>query len=356
MRTNLPPPPPSLDEIDPPTDPDVDSDAIAAALNATVRTPMVSLESGPEISIKLDLEDPEDDQPSLASTRPRHDTEVESDGVPGSGARPGDSVAPPVGQERDRRPTGDRMTALGASALPPARPISRPPSRQAIPPPAVMSRPLAQDDRSDAVEVYAPAPPSVDPPPGERSERPGQYAQHKRPSARIPTDAIKNERSGAIPIPAGLSRPARAAVPMPAPVTTPAASRTGTPSSPPLAPRAATPSSPPLPQSRTASPSQSNPLPRTEPPSQPPSPSRTTTPSRVSPGSGPTLPRLGNQSGGVVMTRPAVIVGAPAKPSTPTRVRKAREEEGRGFGQGLISEKSLDEVILAYLSEDADEK
>jgi hypothetical protein len=56
------------------------------------------------------------------------------------------------------------------------------------------------------------------------------------------------------------------------------------------------------------------------------------------------------------MTRPAVIVGAPAKSATPTRPRKAREDEGRGFGQGLISEKSLDEVILAYLSEDAEEK
>ena len=53
-----------------------------------------------------------------------------------------------------------------------------------------------------------------------------------------------------------------------------------------------------------------------------------------------------------------MIVGAPAKPpGTPApKVRMAREDEGRGFGQGLISEKSLDEVILAYLSEDADEK
>jgi hypothetical protein len=63
---------------------------------------------------------------------------------------------------------------------------------------------------------------------------------------------------------------------------------------------------------------------------------------------------------GVVMTRPAVIVGAPpkqpAQQPTTGRVRKAREDEGRGFGQGLISEKSLDEVILAYLSEDAEEK
>jgi hypothetical protein len=61
------------------------------------------------------------------------------------------------------------------------------------------------------------------------------------------------------------------------------------------------------------------------------------------------------------MTRPAVIVGAPPKApaqAQPTtgRVRKAREDEGRGFGQGLISEKSLDEVILAYLSEDAEDK
>jgi hypothetical protein len=52
-----------------------------------------------------------------------------------------------------------------------------------------------------------------------------------------------------------------------------------------------------------------------------------------------------------------VIVGAPQKTTgTVPRIRKAREDEGRGFGQGLISEKSLDEVILAYLSEDADEK
>ena len=49
-------------------------------------------------------------------------------------------------------------------------------------------------------------------------------------------------------------------------------------------------------------------------------------------------------------------VGPCRTPTPPPRIRKAREEEGRGFGQGLISEKSLDEVILAYLSEDADEK
>lgn len=59
---------------------------------------------------------------------------------------------------------------------------------------------------------------------------------------------------------------------------------------------------------------------------------------------------------GVVVTRPAVIVGAPARPGVIPRIRKAGEHEGRGFGQGLVSEMSLDDVILAYLSEDADDK
>jgi hypothetical protein len=80
---------------------------------------------------------------------------------------------------------------------------------------------------------------------------------------------------------------------------------------------------------------------------------RVPTPARL-----PVTGRAGSgPSSGVVMTRPAVIVGAPQKSTgTVPRIRKAREDEGRGFGQGLISEKSLDEVILAYLSEDADEK
>jgi hypothetical protein len=80
---------------------------------------------------------------------------------------------------------------------------------------------------------------------------------------------------------------------------------------------------------------------------------RVPTPARL-----PVTNRSGATTGsGVVMTRPAVIVGAPQKTTgTVPRIRKAREDEGRGFGQGLISEKSLDEVILAYLSEDADEK
>ena len=344
VRSHLPPVLPAPEELDPPADQDVDSDASFAAVNATVKTPMIEDgDSAPEISIKLDLED--EDQPR---TRSKHDTELQqSDGVPGA-------IGVPSAPQPPERKTGERMPALGAAALPPARPISRPPSRQALTPPAVMSRPVAAEDRSDAVEVYAPPPSSADPPPGERSERPGQYAQHKKPTAKIPVDVIKGERgSGSFPIPAGLARPGR---PSAIPAATP--------------PRASSPSSQPIPQARTATPaSQPQPapaparppsaphqVPRVQPPTQPPelAVGRTPTPSRVSPAASPNA--RANASGGVVMTRPAVIVGAPAKPAVPPRVRKAREEEGRGFGQGLISEKSLDEVILAYLSEDADDK
>ena len=352
VRAVAAPQPPLPDEIDPPTDLDVDPDEIRAALNATVKTEMLDLDSAPQISIKLDLED--DDQPAAARTRSRHDTDVESDGVPGAiGAMPS-AVPPPSMPERK---TGERVPALGAASLPPVRPISRPPSRQAITPPAVISRPIANEDRPDSVEVYAPPPGSADPPPGERSERPGQYAQHKKPSAKLPIDLIKGDRtgSGSFPVPAGLARPGR---PSAIPAVTPP--RTSSPSSQPVPqPRTGTPGSQPNPPVAARSPSAPHQVPRVHTPSQPPpdgpATGRTPTPSRVSPASSSPAART-SVSGGVVMTRPAVIVGAPPKPAAPPRVRKAREDEGRGFGQGLISEKSLDEVILAYLSEDADDK
>ncbi|HVV88773.1 MAG TPA: hypothetical protein VHE35_37275, partial [Kofleriaceae bacterium] len=59
---------------------------------------------------------------------------------------------------------------------------------------------------------------------------------------------------------------------------------------------------------------------------------------------------------GVVVSRPAVIVGAPprptASPAAPARPRRARDTGS----DGLITERSLDEVILAYLSEDGSEE
>jgi hypothetical protein len=70
----------------------------------------------------------------------------------------------------------------------------------------------------------------------------------------------------------------------------------------------------------------------------------------------------------VVVSRPSVIVGGPGggQPSSsraqtevdaPRRRERPDKRKREGlFGQDLISEKSLDEVILAYLSEDASEE
>jgi hypothetical protein len=252
-----------------------------------------------------------------------------SDGIPAP-IRPSSPSIPPL-PATDARRLGDRQS-ISAAALPPARPISRPMSKPAMTPPQVVSRPVVSDDRSrresEAVEVYSPAPPSAELPPG---ERPGQYAQYKKVSTRIPIEGIPKERSGGVPVPAGLGPPRRAGSPQ-APVSAkPPAPLPPTGSAPSAIPREAT--------SRSSS--------HTEPMR-----------ARVAASRGASIPARSTQAGsGVVMTRPAVIVGTPAKTSgTIPRIRKAREDEGRGFGQGLISEKSLDEVILAYLSEDADDK
>jgi len=372
VRTSLPPPPPSADELDPPTVNDQGGNlaAAVAAANATVRTE-VPQGSGPDLPIRLELED--SDEMELPRRRSSRDTDIEipadprsptySDGVPGqigasASGRFGDSI-PPLPPPPNRKPS-DRINAVGAATLPPARPIVRPPSRQAMPP--VVSRPLTSDDTrsrndSDAVEVYAPSPGAGAADSGPASERPGSYAQHKRISQRIPVDVVKGdrERSAATAIPAGLARPGRAQTPssgsggIPQRVSRESSSHPSTPASPPA--RSPSHHATPSPHSHT----QPMRAVTASPPHEPTSRPRTPTPARVSaPPPIPSREHAGSSSG-VVMTRPAVIVGAPAKPPPP-KVRKAREEEGRGFGQGLISEKSLDEVILAYLSEDADDK
>ena len=262
-----------------------------------------------------------------------------SDGIPGP-VRSSSPAIPPPPPSSDTRRLGERASTINASALPPARPISRPQARPALSQPQVVARPVAVEDRKDdrskreseAVEVYSPAPPSAELPGG-------QYAQHKKVSQRIPVEGLKNERSGGVAIPAGLGRPHRASTPVSNAV------RPG--STPP--PMGAAGGGIPVATAHEGSS-------RIEP-----ARGRAPTPSRVAPQAA--APRAASPTGGsgVVMSRPAVIVGAPgaAKASgaaTVPRIRKAREDEGRGFGQGLISEKSLDEVILAYLSEDADEK
>jgi len=258
-----------------------------------------------------------------------------SDGIPGP-VRPSSPAIPPL-PSADSRRLGDRPQAINAATLPPARPIARPPSRPALTLPPVVSRPATADDRtrreSEAADVYASTTPVPDLPPGERL---GQYAQHKKGATRVPSEQPKTERSGPVPIPAGLGRPMRVGTP-------PSGSKPSTPLSSSGASPTPIPREPAPPSAAAAEPA--------------PAVARAPTPARISP-SGPTSVRPGAVVGsGVVMTRPAVIVGAPSKSvGTVPRIRKAREDEGRGFGQGLISEKSLDEVILAYLSEDADDK
>lgn len=103
-------------------------------------------------------------------------------------------------------------------------------------------------------------------------------------------------------------------------------------------------------------------------------PTRHAPPPPPTPAARPPVPaaRPPGKSGGVVVSRPAVIVGAPSRvvgsaPSTPPATPKPRARTARTrtatekspeslFGQGLISEKSLDEVILAYLSDDSSEE
>jgi hypothetical protein len=311
------------------------------------------IDLAPEIEIQLEVDDGDEAVPAAMrvrdtaadvvdaaqsarddQTRPTVNDDARrattlSDGIPGAIRPSSPAIPPPIG---DARRLGDRPSTINAATLPPARPISRPPSRPALSAPQVVSRPVASDDRSrrdsEAVEVYSPALPSAELPVG---ERPGQYAQHKRQSSRIPIEPIKNERSGGVAVPAGLGPPRRAG-------SSPSSAKPHTA----LPPTGSSPTS--IPREVPRSIGQTEPF-----------RSRTPTPQRIA-ASG--AANRGTHAGsGVVMTRPAVIVGAPSKTSaTIPRIRKAREDEGRGFGQGLISEKSLDEVILAYLSEDADEK
>ncbi len=71
----------------------------------------------------------------------------------------------------------------------------------------------------------------------------------------------------------------------------------------------------------------------------------------------------GARRSSVVVSRPAVIIGAPARAVGSDSARRARRRTGAPrktpnkdlFGNDTISEKSLDEVIMAYLSEDSDE-
>jgi hypothetical protein len=336
--------------------------AVAAANTSTARTappvprgsaqpPVLRAATPPPIPARdvpeLDADEMELEDDDNRGRLPR-DTAVESVTIPPR-SRTGDAVPKREGEASAsagtrRSPTGERPASHGAAALPPMKQ----PSRPSITPPTVMSRSLndgrihkPNDDAvSDAVEVYAPAPPSAEPPPGERSTRGGTYSMGR---ARPPSDNVPlREKTGRIAAINPNMIPQRD---RPAPAPPPA--------------RPTAPSAPPVAHARpsTASREPSRPMEAMRPLAKPETPPAGV-PQRVTPAVTTPMRATPQSGGNVVMTRPAVIVGAPAKAPTapPQKVRKAREEEGRGFGQGLISEKSLDEVILAYLSEDAEEK
>ena len=219
-----------------------------------------------------------------------------------------------------RAPTdsGGRLASMGAASLPPLPSPPQPgrttgtgtaprmsaaaPPRPAITPPVVVARDLIEQTASgkhatvpDSSEIYSPPPPSAEPPPGLAADHPGAYSVRRRDGSvdphNVPT-ARPGSSSEAAPLPAA-PRPAAAG------------------------------SSP------------ARPVPRSP------------TPAPISP--------RNRATGGVVMSRPAVIVGSPRASPPAAAGAKRTDDQRRGFGQGLISEKSLDEVILAYLSEDANE-
>ena len=274
-------------------------------------------------------------------------------------APPPASVPDPPGVHAER--PGQYSLRRGSQKIEPLPKVEPPKPRERSGPSAIPAG-LARPGRSGAVRTGGTTPPgdgpTLAPPPAPgpgRAERPS--AGHPivaAPAAVAPTLPVTTKpRMPALPVDAPVAAPrvATPALPLGSTTSSLVPPRAVTPPVP-VGPRAHTPSSPPrsATQERARSISSVGPeRARTATPAQ--YMGRTPTPARVMP---PSARANSPSSSGVVMTRPAVIVGAPAKP-TQQRVRKA-SEEGRGFGQGLISEKSLDEVILAYLSEDAEDK
>jgi hypothetical protein len=128
-----------------------------------------------------------DDADSLsARNRLGRDTTVElgdnRDGIPTRDTQ--DSIPPPTVPVRQ----GQHPAAAAATLKAPQR------SAQS---PAIITRPVTSDrrrpDDSEAVEIYQPAPASVEPPPGERAERPGQYSVSRKTG-----DAPLREKTGKI--------------------------------------------------------------------------------------------------------------------------------------------------------------
>lgn len=196
---------------------------------------------------------------------------------------------------------------------------------------------------AEVAEIHSPAPPSAPAPPGAQPERAGSYHLGRK------TGVVEAARPP-IPRPSPTPAPPRPSVTRPVPAAPPLPTRTATPVGSRIPQPSATPvrAMPAIPAQRGGAP------PRTPPPARPPTPPANPVPRpSAAPGSGPTRGRPA--SGGVVVSRPAVIVGGKGAPAAPpAKPRRAREADG--FGGDLISERSLDEVILAYLSEDTNDE
>ncbi len=301
-------------------------------------------------------------------------------------------------------PTGEIAVARTVT---PARVMQRPSAqRPSMTPPEVFTRVPTADisvgGSDDIAEIHSPAMPSVEPPPGSVEQRSGEYAQHRRrPSSQVAPFAddershTQNSRDAlAALVQSGAGRhssgpiSARGVV---KPPTNPAMPAQRSPTSPSI-PAYRAPTSPSIPAYRApTSPLVAAPLHRSPPaipgaanrerapsmghaglatPSTPaPKPAgavgpvgsrpRTPTPARVVPSGPGSLRRRASTGAGVVMSKPAVVVGTPSRNSpvyqtqNQTRVRSAREVENPIAQPRAISERSLDEVILAYLSEDS---
>ena len=207
-------------------------------------------------------------------------------------------------------------------------------------------------ESNEVAEIHAPPLPSATAPPGVQPERPGEYhvtrTRNEPPIVARPPTGTRS----AMPPP---SRPTPAAGRPVTPTTSTASATAGTfrgnAPSPAAAPSAQ--GRPGLPRAGTRPPVTAVPTPTRPDPSRPEpmaAPARPAQSLRPTPRSRPIT------GAGVVVSRPAVIVGAPTRssnsPVSPVRPRRARDTGS----DGLITERSLDEVILAYLSEDGHEE
>jgi hypothetical protein len=245
--------------------------------------------------------------------------------TPSGGVR--ERVPTPLGTAIPRNPT-PTANAKPSSTLPPARPPSQPTAARPAPAPP-------------------PSQPTVAPPARPAQAMPLVGRPPSQPTMARPTPSSGSPQVGRPSSQPGMSRP-----PVGGGTTRPAPGR-------PTPPTTARPGVPP------------STVPATQ--------SRANVPAQGTGGIGerrrsPSQPAFAKPTAeGVVVARPAVIIGgessrapAPRPPASAVPARwsgdpppidpAARPSSDNIFGGDLISEKSLDEVILAYLSEDLNEK